>query len=109
MNEKDKSYSHAGIILEEHGQKTVLHIAPDDAGKDVIEHTPLDSFIAPAKNLDCALYRYNFSPAEKDSFLSVIRQYEAMPLHFDRVYRLETDSVMYCSEMISKAIEASHA
>ncbi|HVF95778.1 MAG TPA: YiiX/YebB-like N1pC/P60 family cysteine hydrolase, partial [Flavisolibacter sp.] len=104
LNEADQSYSHAGIVVERGSEKFIAHITPDDPQKDGVLYTPIDSFLNPAKNLSCAVYRYNLTPAERDSFALTIEEYKSAQTRFDRVYDLTTDSEMYCSEMISKGI-----
>lgn len=104
INETDQSYSHAGIIVVKDNQKMVAHIAPDDSSKDLIHYIPLDSFITPSRNLECALYRYNFSADERQLFLRTIDSFQKATIHFDRKYDLITNDKMYCSEMISKAL-----
>jgi hypothetical protein len=107
LNEKEQDYSHAGIITEANGEKMVAHIAPDEMVSDGVQYTPLDSFLNPQKNLTCALYRYQLSQPERDSFIAIIQQHKAAGTRFDRFYDLRTDSVLYCSEMISKALHTA--
>lgn len=107
LNEKDQSYSHAGMIVEKDNQKLVAHITPDDSTKDFIQYVPIDSFLNPVKNLEAALYRYNFSEAEKAQVNTKIAEYSNSAVHFDRSYDLATEDKLYCSEMISKVV--SHA
>ena len=103
MNEKDPSFSHAGVVVEKDGQKRVAHITPDSADKDGIAYIPIDSFINPSKTLQCALYRYNITPEEKLKAASIIEEFRQHNAIFDRLYDLKTDDKLYCSEMISKA------
>jgi hypothetical protein len=109
LNEADQSYSHAGMIIEKEGEKLVAHITPDDSDKNGINYIPIDSFLNPAKNLKCALYRYSFHSKEKENTLSTIEKYKRSHFQFDRLYDLSTDDEMYCSEMISKAIVSATA
>lgn len=104
LNETDQSYSHAGIVVEKDGQKLIAHITPDEGDKDGIQYSPVDSFLNRAKNLSAALYRYDFSPAERDSLAVAVDGYKRANVRFDKLYDLVTDTSMYCSEMISKAI-----
>jgi hypothetical protein len=106
INETDKSYSHAGVIVALNGRKYVAHISPENPGYDTIQYIPIDSFINPAKNLTCALYRYELSQKERDSLQQFIVRLKAENVRFDHVYDLYSDSLMYCSEMISKALRA---
>jgi len=103
MNEKDYSYSHAGIIVEKDGQKMVVHITPDSVTSDRITYTPFDSFADINKTLQCAIYRYQIPDNEKEKALSIIDSFRRNYVRFDRLYELNTDDKLYCSEMISKA------
>lgn len=105
LNETDKSFSHAGIIVEKEGKKFVYDIGPNLPGADTIEITPVDSFLNPAKNIKCALYRYDISTAEGDSLIKTIEAYKATDTRFDMLYNINTDDKLYCSEMIYKALK----
>jgi hypothetical protein len=105
MNETEKLYSHTGMIVESAGQKLVAHIAPEEGKTDTIQYIPIDSFINPAKHVSCALYRYNLSKDERANLSKAIEDFKASQVHFDHLYDLKTDDVMYCSEMITKALK----
>lgn len=105
LNDSSKLYSHAGLVMEMDGYKWVAHLAPADINADTIQYMPIDSFINPAKNLSCALYRYQMSDAEKDSLRNIISQYKSADIRFDRLYDLSTDDKMYCSEMIANGLK----
>lgn len=107
MNELDHRWSHAGLVVEKSGQKLVAHIAPEDAGKDVVQYIPIDSFLNPQKNISCGLYRYDLSGAEKDSLDKTIQGFKDKGIRFDRIYYLKSDDELYCSEMIGKALRAA--
>lgn len=104
LNEKDKSYSHSGIVIKRDGKDFVCNINPDEAGADTVRFEPLDSFINPHKNLSCALYRYDLTVKERGDFISQLNRYHDEHIRFDKIYDLATDSVLYCSEMIYKAL-----
>ncbi len=105
LNEKEKIYSHAGIIIIKNNHPFVCSIAPNDPMNDTIQIVPVDSFINPAKNLKCALYRYDLSKAEKDSLSEILLKYKEKDLRFDWQYDLDTDNKMYCAELIDKALQ----
>lgn len=105
MNEKDRSFSHAGLIVDRNGGKVVCDIYPHLSPADTIEYITIDSFVNPARNVEVALFRYRISQPEKDSMLAIIDQYKAKDVRFDMVYDLATDDKMYCSEMIAKALQ----
>ncbi len=109
VNDKDKSYSHGGIIQTVNHVKVVCHIDADEKGADTIRYEPLDSFLNPEKNISCGLFRYDLAEEERRSFLAEINNFHAQRVRFDRIYVLETDSVLYCSEMIYKSLrKATH-
>lgn len=105
LNEKEKIYSHAGIVIIKNDQPFVCNIAPNDPKNDTIQIVPVDSFINPAKNLKCALYRYNLSKAEKDFLSEILLKYKVNNIRFDWLYDLDTDNKMYCAELIDKALQ----
>lgn len=104
LNEKDKRYSHCGLITERGNQKFVFHISPNLPGADTIEVEPLDSFVNPEKHIRCALFRYQLSDQEKNLVIKNIEAYKQQDVRFDLVYDLATNNKLYCSEMISKAL-----
>jgi hypothetical protein len=105
LNEKDQRFSHAGMIIEKANQKFVVHLGPEENGGDSIRYLPIDSFLNPSKNLNCALFRYDFSPEERLNTINAIEKFKTSGVHFDWLYDLSTSEKMYCSEMISRAIE----
>jgi hypothetical protein len=104
INESDKSYSHAGIVQTINDVKMVMHIDADTPGADTIKYEPLDSFINPIHNLACGLFRYDLDPEEKTRFIHELNNYHALQVHFDRIFVMASDSLLYCSEMIAKAL-----
>jgi hypothetical protein len=105
LNETDKQYSHAGLIVEKDGKKYVCHIAPGIPPADTIQYTSIDSFLNPTYNATCALYRFNMSPAERDEVMKIIDKYKATDVRFDRVYNIKSTDKMYCTEMIYRAFK----
>jgi hypothetical protein len=109
INEEDKSFSHAGIVQTINGIKMVTHIDSDVPGADTIRFEPIDTFLNPRTNLSGGLYRYDLTNDEKVVFLFNINKYYINKANFDRTFLLETDSLIYCSEMIYKSLKlATH-
>jgi hypothetical protein len=107
MNDSDKSYSHSGIIVIRNGKKMVCNIYPSlhpNTYTDTIQYEPLDSFLNPRMNLTAGLFRYDLNDTEKKAFLAAIDSTKAANPHFDEMYNYSTDSLLYCSEMIAKAL-----
>lgn len=104
LNEKEKIYSHAGIIIMQNGEPFVCNISPNDPTNDTIQIEPVDSFLNPAKNLACALYRYEINNAERASLKETLIGYKQKHITFDWLYDIATDDKMYCAELIEKAL-----
>ena len=107
LADTDKSFSHSGIIFLQGNKKMVCHIYPARYPADTVVFEPLDSFINPEKNLSAGLFRYELEPQEKSNFLSRLQSYHDQEVHFDSKYDLQTDTALYCSEMIAKALAAA--
>jgi len=104
FNLTDKSFSHAGVIVIKNGQKLVCNIDANEKGLDTVRYDPIDSFINPKENYICGLFRYKLSETEQQDFVKGLNSYHDRKAHFDRVFDLNTDSLIYCSEMISKSL-----
>lgn len=104
INEKDKSFSHAGIIFKINDTLRVYNISPDSLDKDEIKSEPLDSFLNPEKNISCALYRYDLTKKEITSLKNVLDSFKLKNITFDWQYNLATDNKMYCAELIDKSL-----
>lgn len=105
INEQDKSYSHAGIVQTINGVKMVTHIDSDNPGADTVRYEPIDTFLNPKQNLSGGLFRFDLNEEERKVFLDRINTYHQNKAVFDRTFLLETDSLVYCSEMIYKSLK----
>jgi Permuted papain-like amidase enzyme, YaeF/YiiX, C92 family len=107
MNDSDKVFSHAGIVVMEGKRKMVCNITPDDkenTGADTIRYEPLDSFMNPQYSLKGGLFRYALQQQERRVFMATLDSFKRLRPHFDEQYNYATDNKMYCSEMIAKAL-----
>jgi hypothetical protein len=105
FNEKDRSFSHCGVVMIRDGQKMVCNIDANENKKDTVRYDPIDSFINPQENFLCGLFRFKLSETEKQNFIKELNNYHDKGAHFDRVFDLATDSLIYCSEMVAKSME----
>jgi hypothetical protein len=104
----EKKYSHAGIVTKIGNDLQVYNLYPalnKDSLHSGILLTPIDSFINPKKHATFALYRHTITKPEIDSFMASIRQFKNSKITFDMKFDYSTDSSLYCSEMIVKAME----
>jgi hypothetical protein len=105
LNQKDKSYSHSGIVLFEHGYPYVYHIVNGEENPDQkIRRDSLVNFCSPRQNLAYGIYRYDMSAPEISNLKDIIHEWYAKGLRFDSLFNLQSNDRLYCSEMVSKAL-----
>jgi hypothetical protein len=86
------------------GKKVVCNIDANEKGKDTVRYDAIEKFIDPSENYLCGLFRFDLSETEKENFYKELNSYHDHHAHFDRRFDLATDSLIYCSEMISKSL-----
>ncbi|MEO5893884.1 MAG: hypothetical protein ABIQ31_26745, partial [Ferruginibacter sp.] len=106
FSQKDRTYSHSGIIFKEDSSWVVYHaIAGPENPAASIRREPFDSFVDPLKKTGFGVFRYRLSPTEIDAFHSLYKNYYAQKLPFDKSFNLKTEDSMYCSEIIYKSLK----
>jgi hypothetical protein len=50
------------------------------------------------------LFRFKITPVEKQYLFAALDSFHDRRVHFDKRYDLSTDSLLYCSELISKSL-----
>jgi hypothetical protein len=104
FNYSDKSFSHAGVVMMKDGRKVVCNIDANEKGMDTVRYDVIEKFIDPNENYLCGLFRFDLNETEKENFFKELNAYHDKHAHFDRRFDLATDSLVYCSEMISKSL-----
>lgn len=108
FNRHDKSYSHAGIVLFENGYPYVFHIINGEENPgERIRKDSLKQFCSPGKNMAYGIFRYEMTPCEIKKLKGTIYKWYANGIQFDSLFNLNTNSRMYCSEMVSKALSSA--
>ena len=106
LNQVDKSYSHCGIVVVEHGYPFVYHsIGGEDNPDERMRRDSAVTFFSSKYNSDIAVARYTITDGEKDRLVSVIQAFYAAKPKFDLEFDFSTDDKLYCSEFISKALD----
>jgi hypothetical protein len=105
FNRHDKSYSHSGIVLFEHGYPYVFHIIYGEENPDgKLRMDSLRWFGNPTKNIAYGIFRYDMTAPEIKRLKHIIHSWYVKGVQFDNAFNLASDDKMYCSEMISKAL-----
>jgi hypothetical protein len=104
-NSKDKTYSHAGLVFIENGCAMVYNcIGSADNPNQVLQRDSLFSYINPESNTGFAIYRFNLDKKQAEKLHDICIQYYKENRKFDPDFDLKTDSLLYCTEFVYKAV-----
>ncbi len=105
INQKDKSYSHCGIVVIEAGYPFVYHcIGGEDNAEERLRRDSVSFFFSPARNMGIATVRYDMDAAALHRFTTIVHDYYKLRPVFDPKFDLTTDNELYCSEFVYKAV-----
>ena len=84
FNRKDKSYSHAGIVLFKNGYPYVYHIVNgvENPGQKLRKES-LTGFCNPRKNFGYGVFRYNLDSTELKKLKRIIGEWYSREVKFD--------------------------
>ncbi|MBL0103858.1 MAG: hypothetical protein IPP51_08935 [Bacteroidetes bacterium] len=100
FSQKDKRYSHAGIIHIEAGNIFVYHILPAEKGhSSFMLKEPIALFCNDLDNNSYAIYRTKADGVAVDRKAGLL--YQSHP-QFDTQFSLSTDDKLYCTELVYK-------
>lgn len=105
MNQKDKTYSHCGIVMIENGYPFVYHsIGGEDNPDERLRRDSASFFFSPQHNMGLGIIRYDLSNGQIAQLGKIVRDYYAQRPRFDMKFDLSTDDQLYCSEFVYKAL-----
>lgn len=108
MNQTNKTYSHCGIVMIEHGYPFVYHsIGGEDNPDACLRRDSAVFFFSPYNNMGFGIARYDLTPAEIEKLGAVARQFYREKRKFDMDFDLKTDDRLYCAEFVYKAVIAA--
>ena len=106
LNRHDKTYSHSGVVIYENGYPYVYHMVMGEenpSGK--MKKDSLIRFCNPRKNMAYGIFRYDLNKKEIEKLKAIVHDWYDRGIRFDPAFNLSSNDKMYCSEMISKALE----
>ncbi len=105
MSRENTTYSHAGIVVIEHGYPFIYHcIGGENNWNNALRKDSFSRFVSPKNNLGFAIVKYDLDAVQVNKVLAMIKDYTAKHPGFDLDFDLRTDDKLYCSEMIYKAL-----
>jgi hypothetical protein len=106
LTDQDSEYSHVGMIYKINGRLFVIHSVPkeNDADPGYIKLELIDEFLSEGKATRVAIYRLlQNSLAKKNIASSYAYSCYFNNYSFDNNYDLNSDTQLYCTELIWKA------
>jgi len=110
LADRNRDYSHIGIVVFEHEKPFVVHAVPGESGhspEKVIKESLL-SFLSPEKASHFAVYRSFFTPEELKKVAGKALGFFYQEIEFDNDYDLNSDHKLYCTELVLKAYRQLH-
>ncbi len=105
LNTKDKSFSHCGIVMIEHGYPFVYHsIGGEDNPDERLRRDSAGFFFSPFNNSAIAIVHFAFKAGDIIALQRVVTDYYKARPRFDMKFDLATDDELYCSEFVCKAL-----
>lgn len=105
FNQKDQTYSHAGIVSIENGYPYVYHcIGGEDNPDAKLRRDSASFWFSTVHNLGLGICRFDMSAESLIMLKQVVRQYYKERKMFDMGFDLKSDDRLYCAEFVYKAV-----
>lgn len=105
MNPEDKTYSHCGVAVVEHGVPWVYHsVGGGDNPDQRLRRDRADQWFSPAGNTDCLIVRFPFDSSQTIQLAEAVAAAWREGKKFDLDFDLDNDDRYYCSEMVYKMV-----
>jgi len=102
LSDQDQRYGHVGIVHRENEAVYVIHASGDPLKSEGrVRQDSLRDFLARSER--SGIYRLPLNTVGLQKFNNVIRQALENQLPFDRSYSLESETSVYCTELIWRA------
>lgn len=104
-NQKDKTYSHCGVVLIENCKPMIYHcIGGEDNPDEVMRIDSLSQWVSPLHNTGFGIVRYRFTASQLDSLTYIIKGYYNQQKKFDMQFDITNDERLYCAELLYQSI-----
>jgi hypothetical protein len=105
MNLTNKTYSHCGIVMIEHGYPFVYHsIGGEDNPDEKLRRDSAMLFFSPIYNERLGIARLDISAAQIDQLHHIVQRYYQLAIPFDLDFDLATNDKFYCAEFVYKSV-----
>jgi len=101
--DRNRDFSHIGIVAIENNIPYVIHVVPDEPGY-VRKELP-EKFLSSECASHYQVIRSDFNPETLSEVARTALAFYEGKLSFDNKYDLSSDSELYCTELVIKAFE----
>ena len=106
LNQKNKTYSHCGIVSIEQDSVFVYHAVGGEFNPDQkLMRESFEEFSEPYNNRGIGLFRFSISEKEIISMTDTAKMFYKNGLMFDLDFDLTSNDRMYCAEFVSKTYQ----
>ena len=103
LGQREKKYSHAGIISVENGNVFVYHaIGGEQNSTNKLHKDKLEEFCSPQDVHAFGIYRSDLNKAQIEAVIDAAKIYFESGLEFDTKFDLASNDKMYCTEFVYK-------
>ena len=101
LADSNTEFTHIGIVSLENGVPYVIHAVPHK--NDFIKKEIISQFLEPKQAAKFAIYRTSFPSEILNDVVKEAQNFYIKKYTFDDEYNLNTNSKLYCTELILKA------
>jgi hypothetical protein len=102
---QDPQYSHSGIVKKIKGETFIYHATGGEENvSQKMKCEPIAIYCHPAATYKFGVFRWDLTETQRNDFVAILDRYYKSGMEFDLDFDMTTDSKMYCSEMIYKAL-----
>lgn len=107
LADKNRDFSHIGIVAIEDGVPYVIHAVPRESGEipERVRKEKPETFLSPEKASRFAVYRSVFPANELEKAAAKALEFYQNRVEFDNAYDLASDQKLYCTELVLKAFQ----
>lgn len=101
LADNTSEFTHIGIIAIENNIPYVIHAVPHK--NNTLKKEPVSNFLNPKNASSYAIYRTNYNTNILSKVVNEAQNFYQKKYTFDNEYNLNTDTKLYCTELILKA------
>jgi hypothetical protein len=105
--DKERSYSHIGILVKDSSGWYVIHAVPGESdetdGQEFIKRDPIERFFGYDRTVEGIVVRFDLTDEIRDQVVEKTLKFYQQKRLFDHQYRLSDTTVLYCTELVYRA------